>query len=164
MRAQRGFTLIELMIVVAIIAVLAAIAISQYQDYVIRSQIAEGSSLAAGVKTAVAEFYNGKGHFPKGACAEGNQSVGLAMPTSIVGSYVSELRVSGEGCPSPLGAGTVIAFFSSDAPQKANLEIDTAGLLFSPTTHAGSVSWKCKRFLLGGSVVLRDRWLPSSCR
>lgn len=164
MRAQHGYTLIELMIVVAIIAVLAAIAISQYQDYLIRSQISEGASLAAGVKTAVVEFYNKSGHFPAAACADGNQSVGLAMPTSIVGSYVSEIRVSGNGCGGPLGAGTVIAFFSSDAPQKANLAIDTAGLLFSPITNAGSMSWRCKRFIVGGSVVLRDKWLPSSCR
>ena len=164
MRMQRGFTLIELMVVVAIVAVLAAIAISQYQDYLIRSQIAEGASLASGVKTSVAEFYNSKGHFPTSACLAGNGSVGLATPTSIVGSYVSEIRVSGEGCAAPLGAGSVIAFFSSDSPHKAHLAIDTAGLVFSPVTHAGSISWKCKRFLVGGSVVLRDKWLPSSCR
>ena len=164
MRTKHGYTLIELMIVVAIIAILAAIAISQFQDYVIRSQIAEGSALAAGVKTAVAEFYNSNGHFPKAACADGNLSVGLALPASIAGSYVSQVRVSGDGCAAPLGAGTVLAFFSSEAPQKANLAIDTSGLIFSPVTHAGSVAWKCKRFLVGGSVVLRDRWLPSSCR
>ena len=164
MRAQSGFTLIELMIVVAIIAVLAAIAISQYQDYLIRSQVTEGMSLAAGVKSVVVEYYNSKGHFPTSACTAGNQSVGLATSTSIVGSYVSELRVSGNGCPSSLGAGSVVAFFSSDAPQKANASIDTAGLVFSPITHAGSITWKCKRFLVGGSVVLRDNWLPSSCR
>ena len=164
MRVQNGYTLIELMIVVAIVAILAAIALSQYQDYLIRSQIAEGASLAAGVKTAVAEFYNSNGHFPTSTCLAGNLSLGLATPASISGSYVSELRVSGEGCPSPLGAGSVIAFFSSDSPQRAHLAIDTAGLLFSPITHAGSVSWKCKRFLVGGSVVLRDKWLPSSCR
>ena len=63
MKKQQGFTLIELMIVVAIIAILAAIAISQYQDYVIRSQVSEGSSLADGTKTAVAEFVNNYGRF-----------------------------------------------------------------------------------------------------
>ena len=164
MRNQRGFTLIELMIVVAIIAILAAIAISQYQDYVIRAEVAEGASLAAGVKAAVSEFAASNGHFPNAACNDGNASVGLAMPASINGSYVSEVRVAGQGCPSPLGSGAVVALFSSDAPQKANTTIDTAALLFSPVTHAGSISWRCKRFLIGGSVVLRDKWLPSSCR
>src|SRR6476619_6575003 len=74
-KLQKGFTLIELMIVVAIIAILAAIAISQYQDYVIRSQVSEGSSLADGTKTAVAEFYNNFGTY------SGTQaSYGLATP------------------------------------------------------------------------------------
>src|SRR6187551_2776712 len=88
MKNQKGFTLIELMIVVAIIAILAAIAISQYQDYVIRSQVSEGSSLADGVKTAVGEFVNNRGYYPAG-----NQSPGLAAPTSIVGEYVGAITV-----------------------------------------------------------------------
>ena len=164
MRGKRGFTLIELMIVVAIIAVLAAIALSQYQDYVIRSQIAEGASLAAGAKASVAEFYTKTGHFPAGACAAGNESVGLASPASIAGAYVSRVFVAGEGCPTSLNAGSILTVFSSDAPQRANKAIDTAGLIFEPTTHAGSISWQCKRFLLGGSVVLKTNWVPSSCR
>jgi type IV pilus assembly protein PilA len=164
MRSARGFTLIELMIVVAIIAILAAIAISQYQDYIIRSQISEAASLAEGVKSSVAEFYNHRGRFPQAACGAGNSSVGLAMASSIVGSYVSQVQVSGIGCPPPLGAGTVLTTFSSDAPFKASRTIDSASLLFSPITHPGSMSWRCKRFLVGGSVVLRDKWLPSSCR
>jgi len=164
MRSARGFTLIELMIVVAIIAILAAIAISQYQDYVIRAQVSEAASLAEGVKSPVVEFYNTHGRFPTGACAAGNSSVGLASSSSIVGSYVSDVHVAGVGCPPPLGAGTILVTFSSTAPFKASQSIDAASLLFSPVTHVGSMSWRCKRFLVGGSVVLRDKWLPSSCR
>ena len=164
MPIARGFTLIEIMIVVAIVAILAAIAISQYQDYVIRSQIAEGPSIATAAKTSVAEFYAKTGHFPSGACADGNSSVGLASPASISGSYVSRVFVSGEGCPASLEAGSILTVFSSDAPQRANVAIDGAGLIFEPTTNAGSISWQCKKFLVAGSVVLQDRWLPSSCR
>jgi type IV pilus assembly protein PilA len=164
MRSSKGFTLIELMIVVAIIAILAAIAISQYQDYVIRSQVSEAASLAEGVKSPVTEFYNNRGRFPAGTCGSGNASVGLASSASIVGSYVSDVHVAGSGCAPPLGAGTILATFSSAAPFKASQTIDTAALLFSPVTHAGSMSWRCKRFLVGGGVVLRDKWLPSSCR
>src|SRR6476620_7663870 len=89
MKMQKGFTLIELMIVVAIIAILAAIAISQYQDYVIRSQVSEGSSLADGIKTAVGEFVNNRGRFPPV-----NNSAGLAEAVSISGEYVGAVSVS----------------------------------------------------------------------
>ena len=164
MRKQKGFTLIELMIVVTIIAILAAIAISQYQDYVIRSQVAEASSLAEGVKTAVGEFYTGYGRFPAAPCLSSNRSIGLSMPASIAGSYVSAVTIAGNGCPAPLGPGSIIARFSNAPPFQANAAIDTASLIFSPITHAGSIEWRCKRFLVSGSVVLRDKWLPSSCR
>jgi type IV pilus assembly protein PilA len=164
MRSAKGFTPIELMIVVAIIAILAAIAISQYQDYVIRSQVAEAASLAEGAKSAVAEFYNHSGRFPVAPCLSSNRSLGLAMPASIVGSYVSRVTIAGDGCPPPLGPGSIVAEFSSSSPFKASSAIDTASLIFSPITYKGSMAWRCKRFLVGGSVVLRDKWLPSSCR
>jgi len=164
MRRNRGFSLIELMIVVAIVAVLAAIAMSQYQDYVIRAEVSEGLSLAAGPKAAVSAYAASRGRFPDSACPDGNNAVGLSMPASISGSFVSEVRVAGVGCPAPLGAGTILTLFSSVAPQEAHSDINTAALLFSPVTHAGSIEWKCKRFVIGGAVVLRDKWLPSSCR
>ncbi|MEO7200362.1 MAG: prepilin-type N-terminal cleavage/methylation domain-containing protein, partial [Dokdonella sp.] len=63
-KMQKGFTLIELMIVVAIIAILAAIAIPAYQDYLVRSQVSEGATLSDGAKTAVAEYYANHGKFP----------------------------------------------------------------------------------------------------
>src|ERR1700741_4763693 len=81
---QKGFTLIELMIVVAIIGILAAIAIPAYQNYVIRARVSEGSSLADGLKTAVGEFYNQTSRVPPN-----NNSAGLAAAGSIVGKYVA---------------------------------------------------------------------------
>ena len=164
MFVSRGFTLIEMMIVVAIIAVLAAIAISQYQDYVVRSQIAEALSLAAGAKSAVVDFHSKTGHFPAGACLGGNASVGLASPASISGSFVSKVYVAGEGCAASLEAGSILTIFSSSPPQQSNDAINGAGLIFEPIPHAGSIAWQCKKFLVAGSVVLQDKWLPSSCR
>jgi type IV pilus assembly protein PilA len=154
MKNQKGFTLIELMIVVAIIAILAAIAISQYQDYVIRSQVSEGSSLADGTKTAVAEFYNNTGRFPGS-----NESAGLSPEGEIQGNYVSELSVYGKVSGNP---GTIEAVFSSGAPQKANEKIDTAVLKFSPITHGGSIAWSCGDG--GGGKTIESKWLPSVCR
>ncbi len=145
---QKGFTLIELMIVVAIIAILAAIALSQYQDYVIRSQVSEGSSLADGVKTAVAEYYQNKGAFPSS-----NTSAGLALETSISGNYVQKVNVN------VTTKGIIVVTYSSTSPQKANTAIDTKQLQFSPITHAGSISWNCK----SAASNLKQKWCSSSC-
>jgi type IV pilus assembly protein PilA len=147
MKMQRGFTLIELMIVVAIIAILAAIAISQYQDYVIRSQIAEGSSLADGIKTAVAEFQNNYGRFSD----HGNKSYGLAEPASIQGSYVISVGV---------GTGGIITAHFDSSTKHANKVIDGQALVFSPVTHAGSIEWVCNK----SSTALKDKWVPTVCR
>ena len=139
---QKGFTLIELMIVVAIIAILAAIAIPAYQDYLIRSQVSEGAVLADGAKTAVGEYYSNRGVFPPA-----NSSAGLAAASSIAGQYVSKVAMVG---------GVITAYYGG---AKANKVLTAATtLVMSPVTHAGSVEWHCS----GGSVP--SKYLPTSCR
>ena len=143
MKKMQGFTLIELMIVVAIIAILAAIAISQYQDYVIRSQVSEGSALADGVKTALVEYYQNHGAWPTT-----NVMAGLADPTGITGNYVLSTSVA-------TNPGTIQATFGKESHDK----LINAGaiLIFSAVTHAGSVEWNCL------SDTIETKWLASSC-
>jgi len=151
---QKGFTLIELMIVVAIIAILAAIAIPAYQDYTIRSQVSEGLSLADGAKTAVAEYYTNRGTMPSGT--DNNESVGLATAASIGGSYAQSVTVVANGkITVKYGPG------SGDFGKKANSHINGKELALSPVTGAGSISWTCKA---DGSNALDKKYLPSSCR
>jgi type IV pilus assembly protein PilA len=141
MHTYRGFTLIELMIVVAIIAILAAIALSQYQDYVIRSQVAEGASLTTSSKTAVTEYYNNTGQF-----ASSNLSYGLPAPGSITGKYVSRVDTLG---------GRIVATFG----REANTAIQNATLTFSAAPSGNSMAWICNP-----SQQLKNVWVPAVCR
>jgi len=147
-KLQKGFTLIELMIVVAIIAILAAIAISQYQDYVIRSQVSEGSSLADGTKTAVAEFYNNNGSF-----SSSQASYGLpANIGSISGKYVASVDVGSV-------PGKIQVKFRNAAP--ANSKIYGKLLVFSPVDNGGSLSWNCNT---AAGTTVDAKYLPNACR
>ncbi|MBU2050624.1 MAG: pilin [Gammaproteobacteria bacterium] len=136
---QRGFTLIELMIVVAIIAILAAIALPAYQDYVARAQVAEGFSLSTGAKEAIATYYSDHGQFPPG-----NLAAGMAPPVSVNGNYVRSVTVGTRGA--------IEVEFSSSASAKIAGQI----LTLAATDSNGSINWSC-----GG---LEGRFLPSSCR
>ena len=142
MKKQQGFTLIELMIVVAIIGILAAIAIPAYQDYTIRAQVSEGLNLTGACKAAVTEYYQDQGAFPAD-----NATAGLEAAANIVGKYTTQVAVT--------GAGTCNATYGLDA----NANIAGAVLTMTPTDNAGSVSWACT-----GAAPLVPKWLPAACR
>jgi len=141
---QKGFTLIELMIVIAIIAILAAIALPAYQDYLIRSQVAEAATLLDGTKTSTTEYFQNKGVFPPT-----NASAGLATAASISGTYVTSVT-------------TVDGVTTAVMGNKANAAVSGKELALSAITAAGagSVQYKCKP----GATPIADRYLPTSCR
>jgi type IV pilus assembly protein PilA len=142
---QQGFTLIELMIVVAIIGILAAIAIPAYQDYTIRAQVSEGLSLSSAAKVAVTEYWQDRGSFPAD-----NSTAGLS--TTIEGKYVDSITVA---------SNVITVAYAATGGQTANDAIDGADLTLTATTTGGSVVWTCA----GGTTLSGEpQWLPSSCR
>ena len=134
---QKGFTLIELMIVVAIIGILAAVALPAYQDYTKRSHVSEGLSLAGGAKASVSEFLSTNNRFPAG-----NASAGLADGASITGNAVTSVGVAG---------GQITITYNNKVAEGATL-------VLSASTNAGGIRWKCKR----GSID--PKFIPSNCR
>jgi len=162
---QKGFTLIELMIVIAIIGILAAISIPAYQNYLIRSQVTEGLSLADSWKTAVAEFFDSYGTFPSGYTATGD-ATDIAMPAMSSGKYVSSITV---------GAGGQIVITYAGAGANANLSQSGANqLTLQPgLTMNSDMAWFCGNATVGLSnlsvlpeasgTTIPSQYLPSSC-
>jgi type IV pilus assembly protein PilA len=159
-KVQKGFTLIELMIVVAIIGILAAIAIPAYQDYTIRSQVTEGLNLAADMKAAVAEQFAQTGAWPAN-----NAAVGIDQIKS--GKYVSAVNIA---------TGTIQITYSNVAPQIANANLNGLILGLRPTVSAnGDVIWNCGyKAAIGADpasgasaahgTTVTAKYLPSTCR
>lgn len=136
---QKGFTLIELMIVVAIIGILAAVALPAYQDYTARSQMAEAMTLGGGLRGVVAEYWTNEGSFPAD-----NSEAGASK--SISGKYVSSASIQ---------KGLITIEMKKKGTAKG---IQGKTMQLSPRTTAGSIKWACK----AGTV--EKKYLPSSCR
>ena len=143
MKLQKGFTLIELMIVIAIIGILAAIAIPAYQDYIVRSKISEGLNMAGAAKLAVAETYDSVGSFP-----DDNSAAGLPAPLSIVGSYVASITVV---------SNVVDILYNSSVGGNPSADGGTLTLT-ADATNAGATKWDCT------SADISNKYLPANCR
>jgi type IV pilus assembly protein PilA len=143
-KVQQGFTLIELMIVVAIIGILAAIAIPAYQDYIARSQMTEALSLMDGPKTAVAEYWGTKGTFPAD-----NTTAGVAASNLISGKYVASVAIS---------SGLITATMQSSGISQP---IQSKTIQLSVFTTAGAIKFTCET---GATNGVDPKYIPSSCK
>ena len=136
----QGFTLIELMIVVAIIGILASIAIPAYQDYTIRAQVSEGLTLSASAKLAVSEYYTDRGVWPAD-----NAEAGLEDGTKIIGNYVVSIEVSGPIITVTYG-------------NRSNARIDGQAVTLTVADATGSLIWDC------AGAGIANKHLPAACR
>ncbi|MBH5953543.1 pilin [Neisseria meningitidis] len=158
---QKGFTLIELMIVIAIVGILAAVALPAYQDYTARAQVSEAILLAEGQKSAVTEYYLNHGTWPGD-----NNSAGVATSTDIKGKYVKEVKVAN---------GVITATMLSTG---VNKEIQGKKLSLWAKRQDGSVKWFCGQPVEraannaadvtaangNGNGKIDTKHLPSTCR
>ena len=138
---QEGVTLIELMIVVAIIALLSALAIPAYTDYSIRAQIAEGLTLAGSARTAVTEYYQSRSSFPTD-----NAEAGLVDAGEISGKYVASVSA---------GGAFITILFGNDA----NTQINGQTITLTAIDNLGSISWDC-----ASTGFIQLKHLPRVCR
>ncbi len=138
---EKGFTLIELMIVVAIIGILASVAVPAYQSYSVRAQVSEGMNLAGPVQAAVAEFWYDNGNYPAD-----NADAGIAPATSYVGNYVTGISANGADVEITYG-------------NKANIQIAGEIVVLTAVASNGSIRWDCA----SGGAIAGDL-LPQICR
>jgi type IV pilus assembly protein PilA len=143
-RRVNGFTLLELMIVVAIIGILASIAIPAYRDYVIESQVTEGLNLGSRVRTAMEEYYAMNGEFNAK-----NSNYDLPNGVDIDGNYVQRVATAGAD-------GRFVITYGN----KANSVINGDKLQFSSITGGGSIEWTCKPHY---NDPIDKEYVPSSC-
>jgi type IV pilus assembly protein PilA len=147
-RVQQGFTLIELMIVVAIIGILAAIALPAYQDYLARSQMTEAITLADGLKAPVGEAFGQTGNCPDN---DAKVAGAIADSTKITGKYTASVTVAGGTGPCTISAKV------ASTGVNAGIAGGTVVLTGTGSDTSGSVVWSCT------SADILQKYLPSAC-
>lgn len=152
MNAQKGFTLIELMIVVAIIGILAAIAIPAYQDYIARAQATEAINLAGGLKTPVADMYGQNGACPANNNTANAKLAGMSLNTTITGKYVARVT---SAAGTTAGTCTITAQFINTTG--VNTELKNRTVVLTGDFTGGSVKWDC------ASAAIPQKYLPKTC-
>jgi len=165
-KRQNGFTLIELMIVVAIIGILASLAVSAFQTYLVRAQVAEGVNMAASAKVPVVDAFNNTGRPPADRVATGM----TATPGDTQGNYVSQLQIMN---------GRIEITFGNDAHQDISGETMSVTPYTSGASGGGSFVWRCgaapvppgSTEMSGGGITAAHlapsfdtRYLPKTCR
>jgi type IV pilus assembly protein PilA len=157
---QQGFTLIELMIVVAIIGILAAVALPAYQDYTVRAKVSEGIVLSGGIKTAIEETYQSKGATDM-TCSDatscGTIGAGVVGPTANVASVTSNSAgvITVAYNTSIVGASSILTIIPTDSAGAA-VNLDSTGGL--------SVQWRCGYSAASPTSSILAKYLPASCR
>ena len=144
---QKGFTLIELMIVVAIIGILAAVAIPAYQDYIARAQMSEAMGLTSGLKTAISETFGQDGSCPA------NGAAGIPLATAISGSYVASVTTGGSGTAT--GGCTIMATMKASGVS-TGIKGKTLTLTMTTAATGGTSTWACTSNAL-------QKYLPKAC-
>ena len=155
-KKQQGFTLIELMIVIAIVGILAAIALPAYQDYTVRAKVSEALARLAEGKTSVAEYYSANGYFPANSGTAGvntNPNTDIVASIRYIGADTSTVPTLGAVLQTgiiPTNTGTNYSFVLSGVTQSGR-----------------TLRWVCKPLAVAGSpagTILESKYLPANCR